>query len=253
MFKYVIAFIILGSIVVTYFGYQSAHRGYRKIFPDVQVVQNQYPVFLKKEGLKNSYIFHKKKPGHWRTLHEISRKAIGAILTAEDGNFYKHNGYDPEAIREAIKHNSLPGIRVKRGGSTITQQVVKNLFLFPEKTISRKIREILLAVEVERLVSKNKILEIYLNIAEWGPGIYGIEQASEHYFNKSAQDLTAKEGAVLAFLLPNPRRYQHSFKNGELSIFGTNRVDTILERMWKTGRISDEEYLSASNESEIDD
>ena len=170
---------------------------------------------------------------------------------SEDSEFFEHDGYSPEGIRAAIKYNEKPGVKIKRGGSTITQQVVKNLFLTPQKTITRKVRELLLAVDLDRKFSKAKILETYINIAEWGPEVYGIQDASWRYFKKPATELTAREGAILAFMLPNPIKYSHSYRDGTLTAFATKRVDTILERMWRTGHLSDEEYTSSEVGDEL--
>lgn len=216
-----------------------------RAFPDVTVLERGYPVSAGKDGRRNVYVFKKARPAHWRSLPQISSAAVSAVLMSEDAGFYGHQGYEPEAIRGAFAENLKAG-RIVRGGSTITQQVVKNLFLTPEKTLDRKARELLLAVEMERRLGKRRILETYLNIAEWGPGIYGIEQAARSYFHKTASELNAREGAVLAFMLPNPKRYRHSvLGESGLTPFGAQGVSSILERLWRTGKISDEDYASA--------
>lgn len=233
---------------------RSVHRLqslYRQVLPDVSVLKDHYPVPIRKEGPHIIYAFQKVRPPHWLSLNQIPKQTVAAILLSEDSGFFQHHGYEPEAIRAAIEHNTQPGVKIKRGGSTITQQVVKNLFLSPEKTISRKIRELLLSVELERKYPKRKILETYLNIAEWGPGVYGIGQASLRYFGKPAENLTPRDAAVLAFMLPNPIKYQNSVKGKELSAFAQRRVETILERLWKTGHLSDEEYTSATLGDEL--
>lgn len=228
------------------------YTSYRKLFPDVSILKTEYPVAVGKEQYKIHYEFQKQRPSHWVFLRQLPKHIPSAILLSEDASFYQHPGYSVEAIRAAIEHNRKPGVKIKRGGSTITQQLVKNLFLSHEKTMTRKVRELLLAVELERKISKPKILETYLNIVEWGPGIYGIENASQHYFAKPAAALSAKEAAILAFMLPNPKRYQHSIAGGNLSSFATRRVEAILHRMWKTGKISDDEYSSTSPSTEDD-
>lgn len=240
-----VAALIAATMLLSYSSVKLVHSVYRRVFPDVAVLKTSYPVAVNKEGHRIIYKFQKTKPAHWRRLRELPKRAVAAILMAEDSAFFQHRGYSPEGIRYAIEYNSRPGVKIKRGGSTITQQVVKNLFLTPEKKVTRKVRELLLAVEIERKYSKAKILETYLNIAEWGPGVYGIEQASRRYFQKSAANLTARDAAILAFMLPNPNKYRHSVRDGELTAFATRRVEAILERMWKTGNISDEEYTSS--------
>lgn len=241
---------VLGLVALSALGsVLSARAGlalYRHVFPDVTVLKRAYPVATGKDGARIIFEFRRQKPAHWVSLEQIPKKAVAAILVSEDARFFEHHGYEPDSIREAMEHNRKPGVKVLRGGSTITQQVVKNLFLSPEKTVVRKVRELLLAVELERRFPKRKILETYLNIAEWGPGVYGIESAAEHYFHKKPSSLTARDGAILAFMLPNPIKYQNSLRDG-MSDFAHRRVDTILEALWKTGKISDEEYTSAGD------
>ncbi|MBI3555437.1 MAG: monofunctional biosynthetic peptidoglycan transglycosylase [Deltaproteobacteria bacterium] len=251
LYAFAVSLLITAALTMTYQGGRSVADFYHRIFPDTSVMKTQYPVAVAKVGPQITYKFQKQRPPHWVNLGQISKQAVAAILMSEDSGFFQHHGYEPEAIRAAIEHNTKPGVKVKRGGSTITQQVVKNLFLSPEKTITRKVRELLLAMEIERKYSKKKILETYLNIAEWGPGVYGIEQASQRYFKKNPADLTAHDAAVLAFMLPNPTKYQHSVRDGELTAFAQKSVETILERMWKTGHISDEEYTSSEVQEEI--
>ncbi|MFA4874402.1 MAG: biosynthetic peptidoglycan transglycosylase, partial [bacterium] len=118
----------------------------------------------------------------------------------------EHPGYDINAMKRAYEYN-LRKKRFARGASTITMQVARNLYLSPDKTILRKLRELIIALKLERELSKDRILEIYLNIVEWGNGIYGAEAAARHYFGKSARDLTAHEAAYLASILPRPRFY----------------------------------------------
>lgn len=239
--------LIVGAAVAVGLGIHASTVAYRKIFPNVGVLKTAYPIAIGKEGSRVLFQFQRQRPQSWVSLKQISKQAVAAILMSEDSGFFEHHGYEPESIRDAIQHNRQPGVKVMRGGSTITQQVVKNLFLTPEKTVTRKVRELLLAVELERSFPKRKILETYLNIAEWGPGVYGIGPACERYFHKPPSELTAHDAAILAFMLPNPIKYQSSIRGGELSDFAQKRVDTILERLWKTGKISDEEYTSAGD------
>ena len=142
----------------------------------------------------------------WRPLSKISPYLQRAVVGAEDDLFYEHPGYDINAMKRAYEYN-LRKKRFARGASTITMQVARNLYLSPDKTILRKLRELIIALKLERELSKDRILEIYLNIVEWGNGIYGAEAAARHYFGKSARDLTAHEAAYLASILPRPRFY----------------------------------------------
>jgi len=139
----------------------------------------------------------------WVPLNKISPYLIKAVLIAEDDKFYKHSGFDFEAIKKAIERNLEAG-KIKYGGSTISQQTAKNLFLSPSRNPIRKIQEAILTYRLEKTLSKKRILEIYLNIAEWGEGIFGVEAASRHYFHKPASALSPWEAARLAAVLPNP-------------------------------------------------
>jgi len=137
----------------------------------------------------------------WIPLERISPSLVAAVVASEDGHFCRHHGVDWGELREAIE---TAGDGLARGGSTISMQVVKNLFLWPSRSYVRKAIEIPLAYAIEALWSKRRILEIYLNIAEWGPGIFGAEAAARYHFRKPALLLTTREAALLAVSLPNP-------------------------------------------------
>ncbi len=159
----------------------------------------------------------------WVPLNQISPNLQRAILAGEDTNFLAHRGFDYEAIqkvwdqaqREAAKEAKSEGAveddwlpylpDFKRGASTVTQQLAKNLYLSSQRNFIRKGQEAVLTIFLERLLSKRRILEIYLNVIEWGDGIYGAEAAARRYFNKSAASLTASEAAYLSAMVPNPR------------------------------------------------
>ena len=141
----------------------------------------------------------------WVNIKNISPNLIKAVLIAEDDGFYKHDGFDIKGMENAIERSIKKGVLA--GGSTISQQLSKNLYLSPSKNPIRKIKEAIITYRIEKSLSKRRILEIYLNIAEWGDGIFGIEAASRHYYGKSAKNLTAKEAARLATILPNPIKY----------------------------------------------
>ena len=143
----------------------------------------------------------------WVPLDRISPNLVQAVLLSEDGAFCRHRGVDWSALEEAIESS--------RGGSTITMQVVKNLFLWPSRSYVRKALEIALAYLVEVVWSKERILEIYLNIAEWGPGVFGAEVAARHHFNKAASRLSAQEAALLAVSLPSPLERQAGFPGAQ--------------------------------------
>jgi monofunctional biosynthetic peptidoglycan transglycosylase len=147
------------------------------------------------------------QPMTWRPLSQMAPALRHAVIVAEDANFYRHHGIDWEAAWEALERN-VEERRLYRGGSTITQQLAKNLYLDPEKTLWRKFTEALIALRMERRLKKARILELYLNVVEWGRGIYGADAAARHYFNTLAAELTIQEAAWLAAILPSPLRYE---------------------------------------------
>lgn len=204
---------------------------YFAIFPrqEIESLENSHVAVSVTKDLKANYTITKKRPANWVSLKEMNYTAAHAIVVSEDWSFYGHSGYDLGQIKEAAVE-AVEGERT-RGASTISQQVVKNLFLSPEKTLTRKFKELLYSTYMERNVSKERILETYLNIAEFGPGIYGIKAASRHYFKKKPKELTAKEGAFLAMLLPSPKRYGESFRKGQMTEFAQKTVDNILDKM----------------------
>ncbi len=142
----------------------------------------------------------------WRGLDDISPHLVRAAIAAEDARFCEHRGFDMDAIEQALRANEAGG-RL-RGGSTISQQTAKNAFLWPGRSWLRKGLEAGYTVLIETMWSKKRIVHVYLNVAEFGPGLYGAEAGSRHWFGKSARDLTPNEAARLAAILPSPRRYQ---------------------------------------------
>lgn len=144
----------------------------------------------------------------WRDLEDISRYLPMAVIAAEDQNFASHSGFDLKAIEKALDHNAR-GKRV-RGGSTISQQVAKNLFLWQGRSWLRKGLEAWYTLLIELMWPKHRILEVYVNVAEFGDGIYGAQAAARSYWRKDAATLSAAESARLAAVLPSPRRYSAS-------------------------------------------
>lgn len=207
---------------------------------DVSKLNHLYPHTSIKENLSATYELKKEKPKGWVSLKEISKYAKWSIILSEDWGFYDHQGIDVNQMRVALDE-MLEGARF-RGASTITQQTVKNIFLSEERTLWRKIHEIILSQKLERVVSKDRILEVYLNSIEFGPGIYGIRAASLHYFKKSPQHLNPKEGAFLAMMLPSPKKYYSSFKKRELSPFASARIKAILGKLRMAKVISRDTY-----------
>jgi monofunctional biosynthetic peptidoglycan transglycosylase len=164
----------------------------------------------------------------WVPLGRIAPSLRQSVLVAEDANFYHHHGIDWDGLREALQRDWKEK-RLYRGGSTITQQLAKNLYLNPSKTLWRKLKELALSLRIERALSKSRILEIYLNVAEWGRGVYGAEAASRHYFGKPASDLTIDEAAFLAAILPSPLRYEKR-RDSPYIRKRTERIARFVER-----------------------
>ena len=142
----------------------------------------------------------------WLEYPRISNHLKRAVIASEDANFTDHEGVDWQAIEKAYKENVRKG-KVARGGSTITQQLAKNLFLSSERSYWRKGQELVITYMIEALWDKRRILEVYLNVVEWGDGVFGAEAAARQYFNVSAAHLNAEQSARLAAYLPNPKRY----------------------------------------------
>jgi monofunctional biosynthetic peptidoglycan transglycosylase len=181
----------------------------------------------------------------WIPLARISPYAVKAVLIAEDDKFWSHEGFDFEAIQKALEKD-IQKRKFKVGGSTISQQLAKNLYLTPSKNPIRKLKEAILTWRLERNLSKKRIIEIYLNVAEWGDGLFGIEAASRHYWGKSASELTAREAALLAVVLPNPLRY-HPVGGGK---YVDTRAEAIYRIMVKRGIVIPE-YEETMNESAV--
>jgi monofunctional biosynthetic peptidoglycan transglycosylase len=141
----------------------------------------------------------------WVPLSRVSRHLVHAVLSSEDQKFFGHQGVDWDAIEKAAQEDRKQG-RFTRGGSTITQQLAKNLYFTTHKSVVRKLRELIVARWLEDDLTKRRILELYLNVIEWGDGVYGAEAAAQRYFGKPASALDADEAAGLAAMIPNPRR-----------------------------------------------
>jgi monofunctional glycosyltransferase len=181
------------------------------VYPDVAALRTQHfdkTAFMKyrerqweKQGLYDKKITHT-----WVSIKKVSPYIIKAVIIAEDDKFYRHEGFDFKAMQRAFEED-LKKKKLSAGGSTISQQLAKNLFLSPSKTPLRKIKEAIYTWRLERSLSKKRIVELYLNAAEWGDGIFGIQAAARHYYGKNASGLTADEAAKLASVLPNPIRF----------------------------------------------
>jgi penicillin-binding protein 1A len=177
---------------------------------------------------------------HFVRLEEVPEILVRAVLLSEDSGFFAHSGFDVPALwNNLIGRTDARG--VIRGGSTISQQLVKNLFFGREKTYVRKFREALATMALEASVPKPRILEIYLNLIEWGPGIYGIGEAAAHYFGKAPRDLTVREAVFLATIIPNPIKYHGYCSRGALTEVWEHRMQQALEKMHSAGVLSDDQ------------
>ncbi|MEO6545887.1 MAG: monofunctional biosynthetic peptidoglycan transglycosylase, partial [Nitrospiraceae bacterium] len=169
--------------------------------PDVSILRTTNPpvtaLMEARQAQADAQGHSAKRHWVWVPLSRIAPSLRQAVVGAEDAAFFTHEGFDWEGIKEAAKYNLEAG-ELKRGGSTITQQLAKNLYLSSERSLFRKAREALITRSLEQQLTKERILELYLNVAEWGQGVYGAEAAARHHFKKSARDLTLDEAAWLA-------------------------------------------------------
>ncbi|MBW2463047.1 MAG: transglycosylase domain-containing protein [Deltaproteobacteria bacterium] len=174
--------------------------------------------------------------GNWSSIYRINPYLIHAVLAHEDASFFRHSGFAPWAIREALSRNLSEG-RFLYGASTISMQLAKNLFLHREKYLARKVQEVLLTWWLEKALDKAQLLELYLNIIEYGPALYGITRASEHYFGVEAEDLSPAQSAFLACILPNPKAFHDQWEENTLREGMKNRMRRLLTHMRSRGRI----------------
>jgi monofunctional glycosyltransferase len=204
------------------------------IYPDVSKLRKISPKktsFMEyREKEWQSQGKKKKIVQQWVPLSQIPPYVIKAVLIAEDDKFWSHEGFDYEAMQKAIEKD-IKKRKFALGGSTISQQLAKNLYLTPSKNPVRKIKEAILTWRLERNLSKRRIIELYLNCVEWGDGLFGIETAARHYFSKDVSELTAQEAARLAAVLPNPIRFNPT----GTSKYVESRADRIYEIMVRRG------------------
>lgn len=213
-------------------------------FPDVGKLRKENPKTsafmelrrqqLRREG-KSDELSHR-----WVPYDRISPNLRRAVIVSEDSAFYDHEGIDVEELKKSFETNLEKG-KLARGGSTITQQLAKNLYLSPSKNPYRKVRELLITRALERELTKKRILEIYLNVVEFGERVYGAEAAARFYFKKPASALNPSEAALLAGCLPNPRKMDPGAPNKRLR----SRQRIILSRMNRWGRYFEQQVLTA--------
>ena len=175
----------------------------------------------------------------WVDFRHMPHHLYRAVIAAEDDGFWRHQGFEWRAIRRALQVNVEAG-RFVRGGSTISQQVVKNLFLSHDRTFSRKLQELFLTWQLEEELSKTRILEIYLNLVHWGPGLYGITEAAMAYFEHVPRQVTLRESAFLASILPNPALFGEQYARSIVSPSRRQKMRNILRNMHRRGYITDE-------------
>jgi monofunctional glycosyltransferase len=223
-FKLIFLALLLGGII---------DIGRYFVYPDVSDLTEVNPIptafmeYRKKEWEEQNQ--NKELTHRWVSINNISPNIIKAVLIAEDDGFWNHEGFDVKGMENAIERSLKKGIVA--GGSTISQQLSKNLYLSPSKNPVRKVKEAIITWRIERTLSKRRILEIYLNVAEWGDGIFGIEAAARHYYHKSAKNLTGREAARLASVLPNPIKYNPIGKQKYVK----NRAHIIYKIMKRRG------------------
>ncbi len=230
--KFIIGIVLIGPILV---------------LAMVFYVYSKIPTTKELQGCITSTMNHVElcpRSKNYVPLNRISSVFKKTVILTEDSGFFQHRGFDWKSIEKSARENLEKGHYI-RGGSTISQQLAKNLFLAKEKTLLRKFLEGLITIKLEKDLSKNEILEKYLNVIEYGNNLYGIEPASWHYFKKPASDLNAAESAFLAMLLPNPKKYSASFQQKNLTHFAESRIHKILNDMLQYERIDLATYEGA--------
>jgi monofunctional biosynthetic peptidoglycan transglycosylase len=233
--KVLAAVALIGLAVAAYGGYIFV------TLPDVESLQKKNPTvtaLMEQRAAERNVALRPIRA--WMPYKSISPHLRNAVLIAEDSAFFQHPGYDFEQIKESAKRNWREK-RFARGASTITQQLAKNLYLSTSRNPMRKIHEFFIAQELEEHLSKQRIFEIYLNVIEWGDGIYGIEPAAHAYFGKSSSDLLPEEAAILAAMIPNPLRYTPARNLKYLE----KRKAEILSRLARYNYLPKDEYEAA--------
>lgn len=209
--------------------------------PDVTSLKTQNP---KTSALIDQRLREARRDGEpfkrrqvWVSFESIPELLKDAVRVAEDARFYEHEGIDYEELQEAVRKNLEQG-QIVRGASTITQQLAKNLYLSSERSYTRKVKEYLIARQLEQELSKNRIFHLYLNVIEFGPGVFGVEAAARHYFGKSAAQLNLEEIVRLTAVIPKPLSESPTRNSRWLNW----RARWILSILRKTGRIGVEQY-----------
>ena len=183
----------------------------------------------------------------WTAIDDVNRELLYAIVMSEDGDFFTHKGIDYDALINALGEN-IKRRKWSFGASTISQQTVKNIYFSEAKTLYRKLKELITVRRLEQALNKNQILELYLNVIEFGPDIYGVAAASKYYFDKTPAELNAAEGAFLAILMPSPRKYHFTiFQNKHMAPRHMRKYKRILQDMRFKEYISPVQYKTYLN------
>jgi monofunctional glycosyltransferase len=233
--------VVLGAFVIWQLVTYPRLERLRHQNPETTAFMEQRKKELRRQG-KSPEIDYR-----WVSYEQISPHLRSAVIVSEDSGFYQHDGIDRGEIEKILKE-AWESKELGRGGSTITQQLVKNLYLSPTRNPWRKVREIVIARHMEKKLSKKRILELYLNVVEFGERVYGAEAAARHYFGTSAAGLTAGQAALLAGSLPNPRR----MNPGSPGPYLRSRQEIILSRMSRWGYMA-ERGVAAAPEPEIEE
>ena len=231
--------LVLAAVAVAVGGI--AYAALAASLPDVRVLERRHPgptAYMRARG-QGAVRSTAAGPARWVPLDSISVLAVCAVVKAEDGGYFEHAGVDWARTRSAALA-ALKG-QPATGASTITQQVARNLYLGPERTLRRKLREVLIARELEAHLSKERILEIYLNVAEWGDGAWGVGPASSHYLGSSPRELDAFGGVFLASLLAAPRQPL----SGRNLLRARRLQGRVLHQLYLSGLLSDEQWQAA--------
>jgi monofunctional biosynthetic peptidoglycan transglycosylase len=225
-------------LTITFFIFIFFHN-----LPDVKHTEFSELKAIAQKHINKKYE-NRKRRHVWTSIKNINRDLLFTIIMAEDALFFKHQGFNYDAMINALFEN-VKADEIKYGASTISQQVVKNLYLSSEKSVVRKIKEYFITKRLEKYLTKNQILELYLNMAEFGPDIFGVYHASKTYFKKKPKEINAAEGAFMALFLPSPRRYHHSlFQNHNFSKQLRRKYRRIIKDIRFKDMISAKQYYA---------
>jgi monofunctional biosynthetic peptidoglycan transglycosylase len=237
----VVLFIFIGSLLT--FNFMNE-------LPDIK--NKKFASFKRDAVLRTHKKFStekKRKYYFWRSINKVNRQLLYSIVMSEDSTFFSHNGVNFNAMIDSLAKN-IRNRSYSSGASTITQQVVKNVYLNNEKSLIRKLKEILIARSLEKKYTKNQILEVYLNIAEFGPDLYGVGMSGSRLFKKTTDKIKAGEGAYMALMLPSPRKYFYSiYQNKYLSPANRKKMKRILRDMRYLEYLSPSQYRNYTKNS----